>query len=179
MLTRSAKRLLGRSRALARYHNEASSKPAHLSSLLYFQGRSPLLTELSTVATSNGECSGFSKSLWKGGAFSGHRMHSTTGIRVAEPLQQGMTEMVPDLGPLPSDIRSEDLVITRSKHLQVKPRLDAATLQFGALHTDHMLQVSWKDGLGWTTPSIDPLGPISLHPCAQVRSSVHISILSE
>jgi len=106
--------------------------------------------------------------MWKGGAFSGHRMYSTTGLRVAEPLQQGMTEMVPDLGPLPSDFRSEDLVITRSKHLQVKPRLDAATLQFGAVYTDHMLQASWKDGLGWTTPSIDPLGPISLHPCAQV-----------
>jgi len=119
MLTCSAKRLLGKSRALARYHNESPSKPAHLSSLLYFQGSSPLLTELSTVATSNGECSGFSKGMWKGGAFSGHRMHSTTGLRVAEPLQQGMTEMVPDLGPLPSDIRSEDLVITRSKHLQV------------------------------------------------------------
>lgn len=115
MLTRSAKRLLGRTRALARYHNEASSKPAHLSSLLYLQGSSPLVTELSTSVTLNGECSGFPK----GGAFCGHRMHSTTGLRVAEPLQQGMTEMVPDLAPLPSDIRYEDLTITRSKHLQV------------------------------------------------------------
>ncbi|KAG0568519.1 hypothetical protein KC19_6G025400 [Ceratodon purpureus] len=51
---------------------------------------------------------------------------------------------------------------------QAKPRLDATTLKFGAVYTDHMLQVSWKDGLGWTAPSIDPLGPISLHPCAQV-----------
>lgn len=51
---------------------------------------------------------------------------------------------------------------------QVKPRLDAVTLKFGAVYTDHMLQVSWKDGVGWTVPSIDPLGPLTLHPCAQV-----------
>lgn len=161
MLTRSAQRLLGRSRALARYNNEASSNLRYLSSLLCLQGSSPLLKEPSAL---NGECPG----LPKGGVFCGHRMHSTTGLRVAEPMRQGMTEMVPDLAPLPSDIRFEDLTITRSKRLQVKPRLDAATLRFGAAYTDHMLQTSWKEGLGWTAPSIDPLGPISLHPCAQV-----------
>lgn len=95
-------------------------------------------------------------------------MYSTTGFRVAEPMQLGMTEMMPDLAPSPSDIRYDDLIITRSKHLQTKPRIDATTLKFGAVYTDHMLQVSWKDGLGWTAPTIDPLGPISLHPCAQV-----------
>lgn len=119
MLTRSAKRLLGRTRSLARYHNVAPSKPAHLSSLLYLQESSPLLTELGTFVTLNGECSGFPKGISRRGSFCGHRMHSTTGLRVAEPLQQGMTEMVPDLAPLPSDIRFEDLVITRSKHPQV------------------------------------------------------------
>lgn len=113
MLTRSAQRLLGRSRALARYNNEASSNPTYLSSLLSLQGSSPFLS------ASNGECSGLPKGILNGGAFCGHRMHSTTGLRVAEPMRQGMTEMVPDLAPLPSDIRFEDLTITRSKRLQV------------------------------------------------------------
>jgi hypothetical protein len=106
MLTRSARRLLGRTRSLARYHNEAPLKPAHLSASLCLQGSNPPL---------NGDCSGFSKQE----AFSGHRMHSTTGFRVAEPMQLGMTEMMPDLAPSPSDIRYDDLIITRSKHLQV------------------------------------------------------------
>jgi hypothetical protein len=42
------------------------------------------------------------------------RMFRTTGFREAEPMQQGMTEMMPDLAPSPSDIRYNDLIITRS-----------------------------------------------------------------
>lgn len=110
MLTRSAKRLLARTRSLATYHNETPLKPAHFSSLTNSHGiNSPL----------NGDCYGFPNGLSKREAFLGQRMHSTTGFRVAEPLQLGMTEMVPDLAPLQSDIRYDDLVITRSEKLQV------------------------------------------------------------
>jgi hypothetical protein len=41
------------------------------------------------------------------------RMFRTTGFREAEPMQQGMTEM-PDLAHSPSNIRYDNLIITRS-----------------------------------------------------------------
>ncbi|CAM6046569.1 unnamed protein product [Sphagnum compactum] len=92
----------------------------------------------------------------------------STGFRKVEALQQGMAEMVPHVVPMPADIRHADLVVNRSDHLKAKPRLDPIELKFGAVYTDHMLQVSWKEGPGWTGPSIDPLAPLTLHPCAQV-----------
>jgi hypothetical protein len=55
---------------------------------------------------------------------------------------------------------------------QEKPSLDPLGLKFGALYTDHMLQVSWKEGSGWTAPSIDPVAPMTLHPCAQVSIGI-------
>ncbi|XP_024396283.1 uncharacterized protein [Physcomitrium patens] len=168
MMIPFVRRIVYRSRSLAKYHNEALQQPGYLSSIFNLQGSSPALTEQCKSGTLNEECPGVLGDLPKNGTICGHRMHSTIGFRVAEPLRQGMTEMVPDLASFPSNLRYEDLVITRSKSLQVKPRLDASTLKFGAVYTDHMLQASWKDGLGWSAPSIDPLGSISLHPCAQV-----------
>ncbi|XP_024401549.1 uncharacterized protein [Physcomitrium patens] len=168
MLTRSARRLLGRTCSIAKYQNEDFSKFVDNSGAHHSHRKGPALTELCKFTGLDGECSGFQNDILKRGISCGHRVFSTTGFRVLDPLQQGMSEMMADLAPLPSDIRYEDLVITRSKHLQVKPKLDATTLKFGAVYSDHMLQASWKDGLGWTAPSIDPLGPISLHPCAQV-----------
>ena len=125
MLTRSARRLIGRTRSLAKYHNEASLKPAHHSSVPYLQGSNLLLY---------GDCSDYPKGISKREAFCGHRMHSTSGFRVAEPLQLGMTEMVPDLAPLPSDIRYDDLVITRSRHLQVCAFQELSWKRGGCLH---------------------------------------------
>ncbi len=55
---------------------------------------------------------------------------------------------------------------------QEKPSLDPLELKFGALYTDHMLQVSWKEGSGWTAPSIHPLAPMTLHPGAQVSIGI-------
>jgi hypothetical protein len=92
----------------------------------------------------------------------------STGFQKVGALQQGMAEMVSHVIPMPSDIRYADLIVKRSDHLQEKPSLDPLGLKFGALYTDHMLQVSWKEGSGWTAPSIDPVAPMTLHPCAQV-----------
>ncbi|CAM6097752.1 unnamed protein product [Calypogeia fissa] len=98
----------------------------------------------------------------------GWRQYSTSsrGLTSYGALQLGLAEPVPV--QLPSDIVPEDLVLNLAQRLKVKPRLDARTLKFGAEYTDHMLQISWKAGFGWEAPSIDPLGPIPIHPCAQV-----------
>lgn len=168
MLICSAKRLLGSRSSLAKYRNGAHSKFARHSAVLYPDGRSPAFKEECRFAALDDAGSNFSSGISKWGILWKHRMHSTTGIRLEEPLQKSMTEIVPRLALVPSDIRYEDLVITRSEHIQVKPKLDATTLRFGAVYSDHMLQASWREELGWTAPSIDPLSSVSLHPCAQV-----------
>ncbi|KAL3698906.1 hypothetical protein R1sor_012982 [Riccia sorocarpa] len=91
----------------------------------------------------------------------------TTGFKSQGILQQGVAENL-EAAHMPTEISVDDLVVNRSEYLKPKPALDATKLRFGAEYTDHMMQIIWKDGLGWSTPRIDPLGPIPIHPCAQV-----------
>jgi hypothetical protein len=170
MLRRSARRLLESKQLVSNWNlqNEAILRATGSSLDNNLPESTTALIKLCRDFSLIGDISGYQKGLPGNECSWTSRSYSSRGFRTVEPLQQGMTEVAHDVVPLPSDIRSEDLVITRSDHLQAKPRLDAATLKFGAVYTDHMLQVSWKDGLGWTAPTIDPLGPISLHPCAQV-----------
>lgn len=49
------------------------------------------------------------------------------------------------------------------------PSLDLSSLRFGAQFTAHMLQIPWSRDHGWGAPVIAPVGPIPMHPAAQVR----------
>ena len=39
---------------------------------------------------------------------------------------------------------------------------------FGSVFTDHMATIRWTDGRGWHDARIEPYGPITLDPAAQV-----------
>eukprot|EP00245_Coleochaete_scutata_P014068 TRINITY_DN589_c0_g1_i1.p1 TRINITY_DN589_c0_g1~~TRINITY_DN589_c0_g1_i1.p1 ORF type:complete len:501 (-),score=49.87 TRINITY_DN589_c0_g1_i1:535-2037(-) len=64
-----------------------------------------------------------------------------------------------------TDIHADDLIVLRT--LQPKQKPELSKLKFGHAFTDHMLQVTWKKGEGWSAPSIHPLTTIEIHPCAQ------------
>src|SRR4051794_471599 len=55
-----------------------------------------------------------------------------------------------------------DLIdIQRTSNPKTKPSMD--NLPFGSVFTDHMLVVDYEAGR-WSTPSIQPYGPLSLNP---------------
>ncbi|KAJ7557665.1 hypothetical protein O6H91_04G004900 [Diphasiastrum complanatum] len=95
------------------------------------------------------------------------RQEYSSGLLSGRALQQQTAECIDNL-PGPSNISFQDLVLQRSKTLKVKPKPDAQTLKFGAVCTDHMLQITWTEAHGWKAPAINPLGPLTLHPCSQV-----------
>ena len=76
--------------------------------------------------------------------------------------------------------RAADVVFTptlhaANRHAYVKntliPQLRAQnnnSLGFGVFFSDHMLSASYDSRSGWSTPKIGRLGPLSLHPAAQV-----------
>eukprot|EP00897_Mesotaenium_endlicherianum_P005843 jgi/Mesen1/5287/ME000263S04397 len=78
------------------------------------------------------------------------------GAEEVAPTQQGTLR----------EIRSQDLVIRRTTTPLRKPEL--STLTFGAFYTDHLLSATWNALSGWSPPSITPMAPLQLHPCAQV-----------
>lgn len=53
------------------------------------------------------------------------------------------------------------------------PSLDLSSLRFGAQFTAHMLQIPWTRDHGWGAPVIAPVGPILMHPAAQVGTTRH------
>lgn len=121
MLRRSARRLLESKQLVSNWnlHNEAFLRATGSSLDNNLPESTPALIKLCRDFLLNGDISGYQKGLpgnecsWKS------RSYSSRGFRTVEPLQQGMTEVVHDVVPSPSDIRAEDLVITRSDHLQV------------------------------------------------------------
>ncbi|GBG88185.1 hypothetical protein CBR_g46674 [Chara braunii] len=60
------------------------------------------------------------------------------------------------------------LLVQTAYDLKPKPPLSATVNSFGRYATDHMLQIKWKRGEGWGTPSIKPVQAFELHPFAQV-----------
>eukprot|EP00271_Cylindrocystis_brebissonii_P013022 TRINITY_DN32568_c0_g1_i1.p1 TRINITY_DN32568_c0_g1~~TRINITY_DN32568_c0_g1_i1.p1 ORF type:complete len:493 (+),score=115.23 TRINITY_DN32568_c0_g1_i1:347-1825(+) len=64
------------------------------------------------------------------------------------------------------DVSSKDLVVRRTQTPRALPPL--SELKWGALYSDHMLTIPFTSGSGWAAPVIEPLGPLQLHPCAQV-----------
>lgn len=67
---------------------------------------------------------------------------------------------------------ASDLVIERNQNPKTKPE-SADNLAFGAVFTDHMLEIDWTLEHGWGTPTIKPFGNLSLHPAA---SCMHYAI---
>ncbi len=45
-----------------------------------------------------------------------------------------------------------------------RPKLPKEQLKFGALMSDHMLEVDWQKSSGWSNPRILPYGPLQLDP---------------
>ena len=56
--------------------------------------------------------------------------------------------------------------LTVSRTTTPKPLPELAGLQFGAVQSDHMLEVDWSAAAGWSAPSISPTHPLSLDPAA-------------
>jgi branched-chain amino acid aminotransferase len=56
---------------------------------------------------------------------------------------------------------ASDLVIERNQNPKTKPE-SADNLAFGAVFTDHMLEIDWTLEHGWGTPTIKPFGNLSL-----------------
>jgi branched-chain amino acid aminotransferase len=70
-----------------------------------------------------------------------------------------------------ANIDSSKLTIEKTKHPQPKPPKE--TLKFGHTFSDHMLEVDWEMGKGWTAPKIVPFHNLSLSPAA---SSLHYAL---
>lgn len=58
------------------------------------------------------------------------------------------------------------LVITRTTN--PKPRVAKEKLTFGAVTSDHILEVDWAPGTGYGTPTITPYHPLVLDPACSV-----------
>jgi len=56
---------------------------------------------------------------------------------------------------------------------RVKPDLKGEDFKFGHLSTDHMLVIEHYDNKGWSTPLIEPLRHLNLHP---FNSTLHYSL---
>ncbi len=54
-----------------------------------------------------------------------------------------------------------------------RPKPDPESLVFGKEFSDHMLEVDWVQGQGWSKPKISPLHNLSIHPAAKV---LHYSV---
>jgi|ERR1711937_59492 len=67
---------------------------------------------------------------------------------------------------------AKDLTIERTTNPAAKPA-DAEKVPFGAVFTDHMLEIDWTAENGWGNPQIKPFQPLQLHPAA---SSLHYAI---
>ncbi|CZT19026.1 related to branched-chain amino acid aminotransferase, cytosolic [Ramularia collo-cygni] len=52
---------------------------------------------------------------------------------------------------------------TNPRPLPSSSSLEVRTLEY---HTDHMITVSWSVSIGWSTPSLQPYGPIPILPSA-------------
>jgi branched-chain amino acid aminotransferase len=71
-----------------------------------------------------------------------------------------------------SSFKASDLTVEVTKSPAVKPE-SADNLPFGAVFTDHMLEIDWTAENGWGTPEIKPFQNLSLHPAA---SCLHYAI---
>jgi branched-chain amino acid aminotransferase len=58
-------------------------------------------------------------------------------------------------------ILASDLTVEVTKSPAVKPE-SADNLPFGAVFTDHMLEIDWTAENGWGTPEIKPFQNLSL-----------------
>ncbi|KAE9388193.1 branched-chain amino acid aminotransferase II [Gymnopus androsaceus JB14] len=72
-----------------------------------------------------------------------------------------------------ADLDASKLTITLSKTLKPIPKDE--TLLFGNIMSDHMVVAEFDPEIGWSSPEIKPLGPLSLDPtssCLQYGTSV-------
>lgn len=67
---------------------------------------------------------------------------------------------------------ASDLVIERTARPVAKPE-SADNLAFGAVFTDHLLEIDWTAKDGWGTPTIKPFQNLSLHPAS---SCMHYAV---
>ncbi len=70
----------------------------------------------------------------------------------ASPSQELEFEIRPSTAPVPADERAQLLVAPG----------------FGSVFTDHMATIRWSEEAGWHDARIEPYGPITLDPAAQV-----------
>ncbi|RUS80007.1 hypothetical protein EGW08_012241 [Elysia chlorotica] len=63
-------------------------------------------------------------------------------------------------------VRAKDLQITKTKKPKPKPSGD--NLPFGKNASDHMIEIDYTSGKGWSRPVIRPVEPLQIHPAAKV-----------
>ncbi|RLN57354.1 hypothetical protein BBP00_00007542 [Phytophthora kernoviae] len=64
------------------------------------------------------------------------------------------------------DIKVANLKVERTTN--PKTKLPKEELKFGKTFTDHMLEVDWELGKGWSNPVIRPYGPMPMDPASAV-----------
>jgi branched-chain amino acid aminotransferase len=76
---------------------------------------------------------------------------------------EGITMNASPTGELVFEIRASRNTVPADARAQL-----LADPGFGRVFTDHMATIRWSEGDGWHDASIEPYGPISLDPAAQV-----------
>jgi branched-chain amino acid aminotransferase len=66
------------------------------------------------------------------------------------------------------NIDASKLTIERVKPGHERKKLPKEELKFGQTLSDHMLEVDWQEGKGWTAPRIVPVHDLQLSPAASV-----------
>jgi len=74
--------------------------------------------------------------------------------------------------PLSDSFLASDLIIQRNQHPAKKPKT-FDDIKFGAVFSDHMLEIDWSLDNGWEKPVIKPFQNLSLHPAS---SCLHYAI---
>uniref|UniRef100_A0A0R3S2Q7 Branched-chain-amino-acid aminotransferase n=1 Tax=Elaeophora elaphi TaxID=1147741 RepID=A0A0R3S2Q7_9BILA len=71
--------------------------------------------------------------------------------------------------PFASSFMHRDLEIIEAKREQIKQKpKPGSKLLFGHRFSDHMLEIEWTAGKGWSRPLICPLHDLVVHPAAKV-----------
>lgn len=63
--------------------------------------------------------------------------------------------------------------LTIHKKPTLKPDFTDVSLNFGAIQTDHMVEIKYSQNEGWSAPSIAPFQPLQIHP---FNSTLHYSL---
>lgn len=97
----------------------------------------------------------------------------TTQIPAANTIREASTQAKHQTIPLDDwrvqeSFKASDIIVTKCKPHELKPKPDVKSLVFGHSFTDHMFRCDWERGEGWSVPNITKINNIELHPASKV-----------